>query len=90
MALIEAMANGKVVLGSDVPGIKDQLIHYPEYLFKAEDATILTQKLKWVMRNTLEENKKLGKAFREFAEKKYSIQREVKEHEHVYKNLMRL
>lgn len=89
VALIEAMANGKVVLGSDVPGIKDQLIHYPEYLFKAEDTAALMQKLKWIMRNTPEENKKLGESFRDLAEKKYSIQREVKEHEYVYANLMR-
>lgn len=88
VALIEAMANGKNVIGSDVPGIRDQLKNYPDHLFKAEDSISLTQKLRRLMKNSKDENMRKGLKFKALAENKYSIEREAKEHEFVYENLM--
>ena len=88
VALIEAMANGKNVIGSDVSGISDQLKNYPDHLFNAEDSISLTQKLRRLMKNSKDENIRTGLKFKALAEKKYSIEREAKEHEFVYENLM--
>ena len=47
IAVLEAMANGKVVLGSNIPGIRDQLAHFPDYMFKAGDVN----ELKYLLNN---------------------------------------
>ena len=38
-AILEAMANGKIVVGSDIQGIKDQLEQFSNNQFKAGDVT---------------------------------------------------
>ena len=45
IAIQEAMANGKVIIGSDVPGIRDQLQKFPENLFNPNDYLDLKSKL---------------------------------------------
>ncbi len=88
VALIEAMANAKVVFGSEVPGVIDQLSHVPGHLFKPEDSADLMQKLQTAMLNTPDVNAVLGQSFRKYALAKYAIAREVKEHEELYKSLV--
>lgn len=88
VALIEAMVNGKVVLGSKVPGIQDQLAHVPQHLFPAGDADALAAALRQLMNNDRKANEILGASFRKYARTKYSIEREVRDHEAVYKNLV--
>src|SRR5690606_9801832 len=49
VALLEAMANEKVVLASSVSGITDQLSPYPESLFRPGDVNQLADKLSFWM-----------------------------------------
>jgi glycosyltransferase involved in cell wall biosynthesis len=88
VALIEAMANGKVVLGTEVPGISDQLSRKPNHLVPAEDSAALAKGLERFMKNDKETNKILGGSFQKFANANYTIQREVKKHEQVYLELI--
>lgn len=88
VALIEAMINGKVVLGSDVPGIKDQLAHVPQHLFSAGQAEALAEALHKLMVNDTKTNTIVGDSFRKYALHKYSIEREVQEHEAVYQRVV--
>lgn len=88
VALIEAMANGKVVLGSAVPGIIDQLKHVPNHLFEPENAESLVQKLEHFLKNDIATNKVLGQSFYKHAQVNYSIAREVQQHEEVYRSLV--
>ncbi len=86
VALLEAMANGKVVIGSAVPGIKDQLNAFPEHLFKAGDWEGLTERLRFFMNASAVSNQMVGKKFIELVKKKFSIQEEILKHEAFYKH----
>ena len=88
VALIEAMANSKVVLGSAVSGITDQLKHVPNHLFEPENAQALAQKLEHFMQNDTYTNQILGQSFLKHAKANYSIEREVRQHEEAYLELM--
>jgi glycosyltransferase involved in cell wall biosynthesis len=88
VALIEAMANAKVVLGAEVPGINDQLKGVPHHLFEPENPDALAEKLEHFLKNDSETNTVLGQSFLKHARANYSLQREVKAHEGVYLNVM--
>lgn len=90
VALIEAMANGKVVIGTSVPGILDLLAHVPNHLVEPENAFRLAETMKRFLKNDIQTNRELGQSFKNLALKKYSIQREVEEHEKVYQGLISL
>ena len=88
VAILEAMANGKVVIGSSVPGIKDQLEDFPEHLFKVNDHLELADKLKTFMITTTSENHRTGKAFIDHVRSRYSFDKEVSAHERFYQRIM--
>jgi len=90
VALIEAMANGKVVLGAAVPGITDQLQQVPNHLFEAENPQALAQKMEHFLKNDTATNKILGRSFLQHAQANYSIAREVSEHEEVYLDTLKV
>lgn len=87
VAVLEAMANGKVVIGSAVPGIKDQLAPYPGHLFDVNDADQLADRLSRFMRNSTEQNRAIGQQFAEYVRSNYSFDKEVKMHTEIYKRL---
>lgn len=87
VAMLEAMMNGKVVFGSNVPGIRDQLAHALAHLFESDNAEDLAKTLQPFMRNSSEENEKIGAKFRAHALANYTIEREVQQHEKLYKAL---
>jgi glycosyltransferase involved in cell wall biosynthesis len=87
VALLEAMANGKVVLGSDIPGIRDQLAKFPDFLFVASDIDGLSEKLNFYMNQSREELKKLGYTFYEHVNLEYPIEKEIEKHERLYKDV---
>ena len=84
VAMLEAMANSKVVLGSEVPGIKDQLRRHKEYLFSAGDCAALETSLKRLMERSTDVNRRAGEEFRRLAVDKFSIRDEVRKHEEFY------
>jgi len=87
VALLEAMASGKNVLGYLVPGIKDQLRDYPSHMIPAGDVNAWIMALLGCCSNTREENFDLGQKFRTHVEKNYSIEKEVASCEGLYKKL---
>jgi glycosyltransferase involved in cell wall biosynthesis len=88
VALIEAMANAKIVLGAAVPGITDQLKGVPHHLFEPENPEALAEILEHFLENDRETNSILGQSFVIHAKANYSLMREVKQHEEVYKKVM--
>lgn len=88
VALLEAMANGKVVIGSKVSGIKDQLENYSEHLFTPKSSDELAEKLyHFINLNSIDLNQ-LGMQFYNLVNKNYSIKVEVERHEYFYKSLL--
>jgi glycosyltransferase involved in cell wall biosynthesis len=84
VALMEAMANGKVVIGSDVPGIRDQLNEYPFYIFKAGDVDHLHKIFISILALPVEALKGLGKTLSEYTQSRFDISAEVLNHEQFY------
>jgi glycosyltransferase involved in cell wall biosynthesis len=87
VAMLEAMANGKVVIGSAISGIKDQLQNFPNHLFCPGNSEDLKNKLKLYISNSKEENILLGKQFINEVSHNYSINKEVIKHENAYLSL---
>src|SRR5690606_30932037 len=90
VAMLEAMANGKVVVGSNIPGVKDQMKDKPDHLFHAGDVAALIEKLKPLMAKSREELKQIGEKFYNLAATEYTIEKEVEKHEEMYRKMMGL
>ncbi|GGD14987.1 glycosyltransferase [Flavobacterium orientale] len=87
VALLEAMANGKVVLGSNVPGIKDQLASFPEFLFKAGGEIDLKEKLEKLLLLDAVSLKKMGQQFQQHVASHYSLSLEIERHSALYRSI---
>ena len=87
VALLEAMACGLPVIGSDIPGIRDILKPFSKNLFQAGDIEELK---KAIMNNLNYENKKLREDFKSRISKYYDISIEVSNHESIYKQCLNL
>ena len=85
VSLLEAMASGLPVVASDIPGVKDILYSFPEHMFEAGNAVHLINKINEYFQ--INSEKTVGKVFRNFIKKKYSIDREVYQHINIYKKL---
>ena len=89
VAMLEAMANSKVVLGSRVPGIKDQLREFPDHLFTSKDEKDLSGKLSNLMGKDRIELQELGATFLLPVTDNYSIEKEVARHEQLYSSIIK-
>lgn len=89
VAVAEAMAMGLVVLGSDVPGIRDQLNEFPSFLFKPGDSAELGKKLSNYMKMGKQELKELGNQFRNYCVQNFGLNREVASLEEIYRKLIK-
>ena len=88
IATLEAMANGKVIIGSNISGIRDQLLEqFPDHLFKAGDTVALESKLDKFMAHSKIENKKIGDDFINFVKKEFDISIQKMKSELFYQNL---
>jgi glycosyltransferase involved in cell wall biosynthesis len=87
VALLEAMANGKVVIGSKVSGINDQLENYPSHLFTPKNSDELAEKLNYFMKKNNNNLIEIGQEFCNLVKENYSIEVEVERHEKFYLSL---
>ena len=88
VSLLEAMANGKIVLGSAVPGIKDQLQEFPDLLFEPGNCLQLSNKLLHYCRMTVEHQHNLKNEIMAHVQQRYPIVKEVEEHMKFYLDLV--
>jgi glycosyltransferase involved in cell wall biosynthesis len=88
VAMLEAMANGKIVLGSDVPGIRDQLKNYPANLFSAGDWRTLAERLAELMQKPIVYNQTEGENFIQHVQDEFSLEKEILKHENFYQRIL--
>ena len=88
IAIQEAMTNGKVVIGSDIPGIRDQLEEFRSQLFKAGDYNELYKKLVFHMSNNIVDNIEFGRKFVNIVKNRYDISIEKEKIEAYYRKLL--
>jgi glycosyltransferase involved in cell wall biosynthesis len=89
VALLEAMATGKMVLGSAVPGIKDQLKAFPELLFEAGNVQMLSEKLVEVCNMPPDQQQSLREKIRNYIVADFRVEQEVEKHQLFYEAVMR-
>lgn len=88
VSLLEAMASGKVVIGSDVPGIRDQLNEYPHYIFEAGDVDHLHKIFISILNQPTDKLIAVGKALSVYARTRFDISAEVHNHEQFYNKIL--
>jgi len=88
VVLLEAMAAGIPVLASNVSGSRDILSNIPNQLFSPEDVSSLEDKLNWIINLDKENRDDLIKSQLEILNEKYAIEREIEQHELLYKNIL--
>ena len=89
VATLEAMANGKIIIGSNISGIRDQLLDkFPDYLFPAGNIIELQKKLDNLMTNDKRKNNQIGEIFFNHVNEHYSISIQKRETELFYQNLI--
>lgn len=89
VAMLEAMANGTVVIGSKVSGIKDQLEAFPAHLFTPKNHEELAEKLNHFMQLSKKDLIALGVQFSAMVYENYSIKKEVLRHEQLYHSVLK-
>jgi len=89
IAIQEAMANGKVVLGSNIPGIRDQLVDFSQFLFNPGDVLDLKNKLVQYISNNIKQNIKIGEKFIDYAVSNYDLSIEKENLQKYYLNLIK-
>jgi glycosyltransferase involved in cell wall biosynthesis len=87
MALVEAMAMGVPVLGSDVSGVNDVLKSFPDLLFPKLNALELAKKIESFYYKTPEEQSRIGNALRNYCETHFSMETFITAHESLYLEL---
>jgi glycosyltransferase involved in cell wall biosynthesis len=88
VALLEAMATGRMVLGSAVPGIKDQLAAFPELLFEAGNHQQLSEKLLAICSKPEHEQNALREKIRQYILADFPIEKEVLKHMAFYEAVL--
>lgn len=84
VALLEAMACGVPVIGSDIPGIRDQLEAYPQLLTEPKNAEMLAHKIEYILNMDNQERSQLKESLVTHIRNHYTIEREIADHERLY------
>ena len=86
-APLEAMAMERIVLGSNISGIRDILKVFPKNLFQADQVSELALKIKYILEMPKHEKRVLEKQMRQRVVDFFSIRDFIKCHEVIYKEL---
>lgn len=89
MALVEAMAMGIPVLGSNIPGINYVLRDFPHLLFEAGNVAQLSAAIQHWMKTSSAEREEQGAALQAYCQEHYSIEQSIRVHEELYQKLMK-
>ncbi|MBV1922919.1 MAG: glycosyltransferase [Flavobacteriaceae bacterium] len=87
VAPLEAMASGKIVIGSNVSGVKDILKTFPNCLFEPNDVKDLKNSIIKIMNMNQEEHIQLENEMRTLVENEYSIEKFIENHTELYKEM---
>jgi glycosyltransferase involved in cell wall biosynthesis len=88
VSFLEAMASGTYSLGSNIPGLKDQLKELPQQLFKVGDHEDLKHKLELAIQLSQDEMNQVIDHQLKIIREQFSLAIEVEKHEIMYKKLL--
>ena len=84
VALLEAMASGVPVIGTAIPGIKDQLADFPDLLVEPGNAEALANKMFALISMDEYQLSYLRNKLVDSVQNYFNLQREIREHEQLY------
>ncbi|MDO1501072.1 glycosyltransferase family 4 protein [Winogradskyella maritima] len=87
IAPIEAMLSGRLVIGSNISGIKDVLSTWPQTLVKPNDIVALGHKIKEVIEWGEEKRMQLANEQRQEAQQRYALSKSIMSHMDLYANM---
>ena len=88
VAPLEAMASGKIVIGSNVSGVKDILKKFPNNLFEPNNIQSLKESILRIMNMKQEERIQLEQEMRTHVENTFSIAQFIDKHSALYKEML--
>ena len=89
VAPLEAMALGKIVIGSNVSGVKDILKPFPMCLFEPNSIEYLKESILKIMNMKQGERVQLAQEMRIRVENEYSIEQFISMHSKLYKEIIK-
>lgn len=89
VSLLEAMVNGRYVIGSAVSGIRDQLRYFPNNLFTPGDYKDLYNRLITFISLSKNEQEQLIFSISKYAIEQFRIENEINQHSYLYNMLLR-
>lgn len=87
IAPLEAMASSRLVVGSDIPGIRDLLSRFSDFLFEAGNSKALAEVIKTLMHMPEHKLQFYKDAMQQEASMRFSLERCIKAHEALYMEL---
>jgi glycosyltransferase involved in cell wall biosynthesis len=88
-APLEAMSMKRIVLGSDISGVRDILKVFPDCMFKADDIASLKRKIETVMNLPESDRMKLEENMRKRVVEEFSIEDFIERHQVLYQKLVK-
>lgn len=90
IALLEAMACGVPVIGTQIPGIKDQLAKFPEFIVPVRDVDALRQKMEEVLAMPQDKLDELRQTLVDEVQNSFTLKQEIARHEEMYKKCLKI
>ncbi|TVZ59161.1 glycosyltransferase involved in cell wall biosynthesis [Flavobacteriaceae bacterium MAR_2010_105] len=84
IAPLEAMACGRIVIGSHISGVKDVLSSFHFCLFKPNDVGDLVKKINQIKTLSFEKRIELGLEMNNFVKREFSLSKVIINHEQLY------
>ena len=82
------MTSGKIVIGSNVPGVKDILVKFPECLFEPSDIKSLRDCIASIMSLSDDGRYNLGEKMKAHVNSEYVMERFIDDHANLYKKVV--
>lgn len=89
IAPMEAMSSSRIVVGSNITGIKEVLKAFPECLFEPDSIDDIKTSLEKIMNMSQEERSILAKKMRAYVKRELSITKFIDEHNKLYKETVK-
>ena len=89
MAPVEAMSSGRIVIGSNVSGVKDVLKDFPECLFTSNSVESLKKKILEIKSMSRQKKETMQLEMRSYAMTHFSKENFISNHEKLYIELIK-
>ncbi len=89
VALLEAMAHGVPVIGTQIPGIKDQLAKFHEFLVPVRDIDALHQKMEEILAMPKDKLDELRQRLVDEVQNSFTLNQEIARHEEMYQKCLK-